>query len=437
MNRPTFFTRSWREILMTLGPSLVLIIVAITVAYKYANPAPPHHMVISTSDGEGDYQAYAKRYQDILKEDGVELEVRSSTGAIENLARLQDSKSDVEAGFVQDGLGSAEKAPDLSSLGSLYYEPIWVFYKGTAELTRFSQLAGKRVAIGRDGGGTRILSLRILKASGVDEKNAKLVNLGWQAASDALEKGQVDAAFFLATPEDPVVKTLVADRGLRLMSLDQAEAITRQIPFLHHLVLPHGALDLAHNIPAQDTHLVSPTATILVKDSLHPALAYLLLKALHQVHDDPGIFEKKNEFPTDKDYEFPLSDEAKQYYKSGTPFWQRYLPFWVATLVERFILVIFPLLALLLPMLKLIPRAMAWRVRSRIYQRYGELKFLETQIKPGTPREKYTEHLAKLDTIEERVNQMRVPLDFSDLVYVLREHIHFVRERLQRMLTQP
>jgi hypothetical protein len=242
----------------------------------------------------------------------------------------------------------------------------------------------------------------------------------------------VEVAFFLATPDDPLIDKMLGDKAFRLMSFDQAEALTRKYPYLHHLVLPHGAINLGRNLPEQDVHLVSPTATLVVRDSLHPALIYLLLKAAAQVHNEPGIFEKKDEFPIDKDYAFPLSDDAKRFYKSGAPFWQRYLPFWIATLVDRFILVMLPLLALLVPMIKLIPRVLNWRVRSRILQRYGELKYLETQIKAEKNDQKYSKHLEELDVIEDRVNHMKVPLGFSEHLYVLREHIHFVRGRLRR-----
>ena len=436
MNKKIFFGRSIKDILVAFGPSVLLLIIALAFAYKYVNPAPPRHIVISTGADEGDYNTYAKLYKDIIKDDGITLEIRPSSGAAENLKRLQDPKSDVDIGFVQDGLGSSEAAPDLVSLGSLYYEPIWIFYRGQKEVSRFSELIGKKIAVGEQGSGTEMLTLRLLKASGVDSISAKFIHTSWLESAHALTQGDVDAAFFFATPDDPLIGKLVADKSIRLMSLDQAEAITRQIPFLHHLVLPHGSLNIKLNLPAKDIHLVSPTATLLMRDSLHPALVYLLLKAATQVHSEPGIFEKKDEFPIDKDYEFPLSDEAKHFYKSGTPFWQRYLPFWLATLVDRFIIVIFPLMALVIPLVKLVPRILDWRLKSRFYKRYGELKFLETQIKAEPNHNKYAEHLRQLDEIEDRVNHMKVPLDFSDHVYGLREHIDFVRGRLTGGLTK-
>ena len=429
-------SRSPLDFLIASAPILILAMVAIFVIYKYIDPAPPKHIVISTGDGEGDYQTYAKLYKDIIKEDGVELEIRPSKGAWENLRRLQDSSSDVDAGFVEDGLGTTEAQPDVSSLGSLYYEPIWIFYRGKAEIKTFSQFLGKKISIGEKGGGTHTIAKRILKAGGVDETNTKFVDSDPPAEAAALRRGDIDVAVFMATPDDPLVVSLVKEKAIHLMSVEHAEAISRQFPYLHHLVLPRGVIDLKDDLPARDVDLISPTATLLVKDSLHSALMYLLLKAASQVHSDPGILEKKNEFPIDKDYIFPLTDEAKAFYKSGTPFWQRFLPFWLATIVQRFIVLVIPLLALIIPIVKLIPRILDWRLKSRFYQRYGELKYLEDQINDKLSHETYEEYVHKLDGIEDRVNRMKVPLDFSDQIYGLREHIHFVRERLDRLLNK-
>jgi TRAP transporter TAXI family solute receptor len=427
------FRRSLKETILPVLPSFLILVAASIAAYKFVDPAPPKHFVISSGNGEGDYQTYAKLYKDILKDDGIDLEIRPSSGGAENFNRLKDPHSDVDVGFAHDGVGTQDEAPDVSSLGSIYYDPVWVFYRNAKDLTRFSDLAGKKIAVGEEGGGTQVLVNQILKANGVDEKNSKLLGIGTTEAANALKNGQIDSAIFIATGDDPLVRDLMMDSRVKLMDQDQAEAITRVLPFLHHLVLPHGSIDLKKNIPSTDVDMVSATVTLLVRDTLHPALIYLLLKAAAQIHSDPGLFEKKNEFPIDKDYSFALAGEAKAYYKTGLPFWQKYLPFWLAALVDRFFLVVLPLLAIIIPLIKLIPRLLQWRVKSKIYQHYGELKYLETQIQRGKESDKIG-YLAKLDKVEDKVGRLKVPLDFSDQIYVLREHIHFVRRKLERSL---
>lgn len=420
---------------LALGAYLIILVAALLIARRYANPAPPSRIVISTGADEGDYQSYAALYRGIIKKSGVELVIRPSSGTTENLRLLKDPSADVDVAFVQDGLDDSDEESSLVSLGSLYYEPLWVFYPGrpgTPPLTRLSQLRGRRLAIGERGGGTQALAQRLLKASGVDDQNSHLLNMSYVQAVQALRKGELDAGFFLTTADDDLIKPMLADPNLRLMSVDQAEAITRQMPFLHHLVLPHGAIDLQANLPAEDVHLVASTATLVARDSLHPALIDLLLLAATEVHSEPGIFENKGEFPIDKDYDFRISAEAKRFYKTGERFWLRYLPFWVANLAERFIHVVIPLLALLFPLFRTVPRLREWWIKSGIYKRYGELKYLETQMKAASGPDKLAEQLRELDRIEERVNHMKMPVEFTEHLYVLREHIEFVRSKLTR-----
>ena len=426
--------RSFKDIVWAIAPTLLAVGVVAYLIVRYAEPAPPNHLVMSTGTTDSEYQTFAKRYKELLKDDGVQLELRPSSGANENLQRLMDANSDVDVAFVQDGLGTREEADDLESLGSMYYEPLWIFYRGPTEIKRFADLQGKRIAVGQTGDGVHDIALALLKEHEVDIKTSKILDLGWEDAAAALKKGEADVAFFSTTPEDEFIDEMLADPDNHLMNVDQAEAISRQLPYLHHLVLPHGVINLKKDIPSQDIHMLAPTAVLVVRDSLNPALMYLLLKAAASVHSDPAILEHKGEFPVDKDFVFPLSSEARSFYKSGAPFWQRYLPFWLATLLDRFILLIVPALALALPLLRLIPRVYHWRVKSRIFKCYGELKYLETFTRKDAEQGNRLEHLHELDKIEEKVNHLRVPLEYSEHIYSLRGHIDFVRERLQRKM---
>lgn len=427
------FREILKDIASVASVPVVLVILVVVIAVHFVDPAPPKRIVISTSTEEGGYNYFAERYRRSLARDGIALELRPSEGAAENLARLGEPSSGVDLAFVQDGLAVESDHPKLVSLGSLYYEPTWVFYRSERDLTRLAELKGMRIAAGREGGGTRSLALRLLEASGITAKNAQVLPLGGDAAAKALVSGEIDAAFFIGVAGEPVIRRLLREPSIRPMSFDQAEAYSRRLSFLHHLVLPHGAIDMERNIPSRDLDLVAPTATLVARDTLHPALVYLVLQAATEVHGGPGLFNKEHEFPSDRDTALPLAEGAERYYKSGPPFLHRVLPFWLATLIDRTLVLVVPLVAVLIPVSRIAPALYAWRVRSKVYRWYGELSFLEAQIREDAGAEARAQYLEKLDWIEGRVNSIRLPLAFAQHRYVLREHIELVR----RQLTSP
>ncbi|MBC7538443.1 MAG: ABC transporter substrate-binding protein [Bacteriovorax sp.] len=420
------------KITLPLG---ILITILLIFAIGRFDPAPPNHLTISTGDDQSDIQKYAIQYKRILKAEGVTLNIRASSGPLENLKLLDDDNTGVSAAFVQDGIGSEDKEPDIVSLGSLYYEPIWIFYRSKNVYTHFSQLIGDKIAVGRVGHGAQVFAQRLLLMSGVDPQDASLLNMTSTESAQALKNGTVDAVILMLPADNKIIHELALRKDIKLLSLEQAEAISRKDQAFHHLILPRGAIDLESDIPKEDIDLVASTSTLLVRDDIHPALAYLLLKAATEVHSQPGIFEKRGEFPTNKDDSFSLSKDATQFYKSGAPFWQRYLPYWLAAWFDRFVLLIIPFLAFLLPLIRTIPKIYHWRLRSKIYQRYGELKFLETQIKHTVTKVDYDNYLQQLSLIEERVNKMKMPQNFSEYVYSLKGHIQFVRDRIEKTVT--
>ena len=442
---------------------LVLLACAIALAlgFKYINPAPPASIEISTGADEGAFTLYAERYKKVLAKDGVTLVLRPSTGAAQNLERLLDDNSSISAGFIQGGLVSDGNGPGIAgklvSLGSMYYEPLWVFVRvgragaahgagktlapanpATAIIpTKLTELKGRRIAIGAPGGGTRTLSLRLLAPAGVSETNSTLLPLSGANAAAALLEGRADAALFLTTLDTPHIQQLLATPGIALMSLDQADALIRNFPFLHRLTLPHGSFDLERNIPSGDVQLLAPTVVLAARNDLHPALVSLLLKAATEVHGGASLLQNEHEFPADRDTELPLSTDAARYYKSGPPFLQKYLPFWAATWVDRMFFILLPILAILLPVTRIAPAVYSWRIRAKVYHWYGELKFLEGQLRDNPAEAKLPGYLERLDWIEDQVNRIRLPLAFSNHVYFLREHIELVRNAIVRAVPKP
>jgi len=406
-------------------------------ALHFIDPAPPLTAVIATGAEDSEYLDFAHHYARQLARDGVTLDVQASGGALDNIKRLRDENDPVRIAFLQDGLSDTEDSRadasdvDLVSLGAVSYEPVWIFYRGKAVQSRLSTLKGMRIAVGAVGSGTRVFATRLLQANGVNAGNSHLVTSSRLQAQEMLQKGAVDAAFFIGAPESRLVRSLMAAPGIRVMNLDQAEAMARQFPYLHHLVLPHGALDLAANVPGRDLHLLATTTTVVVTQSLHPALVSLLMKAMQTTHASAGLLNPSKTFPSAKDNDFALSKDAARFYQSGPPFLQRYLPFWLATLVDRAALAIIPLLAILVPVVRTAPALYGWRIRRRIYRWYGELKYLEIQVRATEGAGAREALLHQLDQIESKVTHAVLPLAFSEHAYVLKEHIDLVRRKIQ------
>lgn len=353
--RPLFSRDFWA----TLLPALAILVAAFWVAFQFVQPAPPKKVVMTSGAEGGAYESYAAQYRDRLAVDGVTLELRASAGSVENLKRLMDGNSGVSIGFVQGGIAKAGDDENLMSLAGLYYEPLWVFYRGGETLDHVSRLHGRRVAIGPEGSGTRPLALQVLALAGMDARNTTFLDLDATHAAEALARGQIDAAMMVADSGSPLVARLLHDKRVRLMGFAQAEALTRHLPFLSHVVLPEGGIDFAANLPARDVHLVAPTANLVVRDDIHPALITLLMQTATDIHGGAGLLRKAGEFPSDKGVDFAMSVDAERYLKSGPPFLQRHLPFWMAVLIDRMVVMLVPVLAILFPVVRFTPAVYA------------------------------------------------------------------------------
>ncbi len=423
---------AFKDLLLMVGLPAFVLIVAFWFAARFVKPAPPDNFVMTTGADGGAYHLFAERYRDILKRERITVTLKPSAGSMENFQRLQDANSGVDVGLIQAGVYPGEPPEGLRSLGAVYYEPLWIFYRGKDEIDKLGQLAGKRVAIGAEGSGTRALALHLLKASGADTSSGDYLTLGGNDAVKALIDESVDAALLVASPDAPIVRELAKAKDVKLANLVQAEAFTRRFPFLTALQLPRGVIDLAADLPSRDVTLLATTANLIVKEDFHPALGFLLLQAAAEVHGRAGVFQKTGEFPAARESEFLLADEAQRYYKSGTPFLQRYLPFWVANLIGRLAVLLLPLVAVLLPLFKILPALIQWRNKSRLFKWYGELKYLEAQAAANPDPAQLGSYLDRLDEIEDGVNNTRVGASYSDYVYNLRLHVDLVRNRLHR-----
>lgn len=419
---------SVRELAFVIIVAVIVVGTAFMVAYRFVRPAPPNHFVISTGNESGAYHLFAQRYKDLLAHEKITVELRPSSGSVENLNRLVNPEARYDVALIQSGIATInEDEPQARSLGALYYEPLWVFYRSPYELTRLTQLAGKRIAAGPEGSGTRVLAVNMLKANGADKPSLKLLPLGGMAAADALIAGQIDTALFVAAPDAPIVQRLLKAPDIRLMNMAHADALAQRYSYLSAVTLLRGTVDLAADIPPANVKMVAVTAHLVAREDFHPALVSVLLQAATKVHSGAGVFHKAGEFPSARAGDFPISEDAARYYKSGPPFLQRYMPFWVANLIERLLVLLVPFIAVLIPMMRIMPALYDWRIKRRIFRWYRELKKFEVSIKDARDP---AQLLARLDEIEKGVAQTKVPLTYWDYVYTLRGHIELVRAHI-------
>jgi len=423
--------RTPRELLTLFLPSILIVLAGFLLAYQFVEPAPPKRITIATGGASGAYYAFGEAYKAILAREGITLEVRQTKGSVENLALLSDAGSGVDIALVQGGVGDAASSPGLMGLGSLYFEPLWVFVRAEGQFEQLADLGHMRLAIGAKGSGTRAVADLLLADNGLAPPKVQIEEISGMPAAEALLAGKVDAAFFVASAASKAVRRLLTAPGVSLLSFRRAAAYTRKHRFLSALTLPEGVLDFAANLPPRDVGLLAPAATLVARENLHPALVDLLMQAAQETHRDGGLFEQPGQFPSSSYLDFPLSDEARRFFKSGPPFLQRFLPFWAATLVDRMLVMLLPLLTLLIPLIKVFPPVYRWRIRSRIYRWYAQLQAIDDAARqPNGPDRADT--LAAIDKLEAEVIRVTVPLSYADELYTLRRHIDFVRNQARR-----
>ena len=421
-----------KDFVKIFGPAAVLTIIGFFIAYQFVAPAPPKHLVIGTGPPESAYYFYGKAYSEILARDGIILEIKTTAGSAENLGQLESETDGVDIAFVQSGMRPLAGTGGVVSLGSLYFEPMWIFHHAGLELRRLTDFKGLRVAVGGEGSGTKVLAMQLLGLNGITPENTRIFSFGSAAATDMLLNGELDVAIFVTTHRTDYIKKLFRARSISLMGLERAEAYALRYHYLYVLKLPEGVIDFEANIPSRDLTMIAPTTQLVARSDLHPALISLLIQAAEEIYKKGGAFEKEGEFPSPKYLDFELSEEAKRFYESGPSFLRRYLPFWVANFLKRITVMLLPFAMLLFPFFKLMPSVYRWRMRSRIYRWYSRLDAIDPEINKEARSDRIEEYLSELDGLEEKVARISVPLAYTEELYHLRMHIDLLRKSLLR-----
>lgn len=421
---------SRRGLLYVWLPILVLVVLATFGSQKVIQPAPTIIRMLSGPAGSS-YQKNADKYKKIIEKFGVKVEIISTNGALDNLRRLANPKVKVDVGFVQGGLTDEIDISRLVSLGSVFAQPLMVYYRGQEPVEMLSQLKGKRLAIAPEGSGAHVLAMKLIKANGIDGPPTTLIELAGEPAADGLLTGKIDAAFLMGDAvTTEIMKKLRTHDDIEIANFRQADGYLRKFRFLSKLTLPEGAYDLAKNEPPRTLTLVGPTVELVARKDLHPALSDLLIGAAKEVHGGPGLYRTAGEYPAPLARDFPISPDAERYYKSGGHFLYRKLPFWLANLIDRLIVVLLPLLVVVFPATKIVPNLYRWWMRSRIFKWYGALMTIERQVLANPNADEQLKLIHRIDAIESAVNDMKTPVSFADQLYVLRDHVRSVRQQL-------
>jgi hypothetical protein len=427
---------SARDLVVSAGPVAFLAVGLLVLAYLFLDPTPPRRVTLATGPAQSAYDEFGKRYQQALKRYGIEVVLVPSEGSPSNLKLLRAGKADV--GFVQGGSGerNANEESGIVSLGSLFVEPLWLFYRAEVAknvpggaLTSLTQLQDLRVNVGGRGSGSPFLMRRLFEANKLEPTKLKLSRLDQTSATVAFLNGELDAIVFASAPESQMVQMLLQTQGVRLMDFSQSDAYSRRFAFLTPVLLPRGVADLSQDLPPQDVRLVATTTSLLAREGTHPALLQLFTQAARDVHGPAGWFNRAGSFPNIEHSEYPVSREAERTIRGGQPFLQRWLPFWLANLIERMWLALGVIIAILLPLSRIVPPLYEFRIRSRVFRWYGQLRAIENQMQEGDADP--AQLAQELDSLEQKAGRVSVPLSYADELYALRNNINLVRRKLE------
>lgn len=425
--------RDWLRVYL---PITLLVIAGFALAYSYLDPLPPRELTIAAGHPDGAYFAFAERYRTALAEDGITLNVIATSGSLENVALLADPESGVDVAFVQGGTGNPVEHPDLVSLASLYYEPLWVVTK-TPSPPGLDDFKGATIAAGGLGSGTRAIALQLFEDNRLGDSEITLLDAGPVEGADMLRAGEVDAVMQVGARLHPALETLIIEPGFELMDFNLAQAYERRHPYLSAVTVPQGMISIPDDIPDRPLTLVAPAATLAARDTIHSAHVDALLRAATVLHRGGGLFETAAQFPSPNYVDFPLNADAQRFFKSGPTFLRRFLPLWVALQVERLWILILPLITLAIPLMRLAPPLYSWQVRRRIYRWYENLRELEMRARRSDDPAELQAVVAGLDKLQNEVGTIEVPLSYTDNLYHLRLHIEFVKRLALPTHTQP
>ncbi len=407
---------------------VIAAIISLAFLVPLINPLPPGTFTISTGSQAGSYYGFGLEYQEIIDEEGLSLEVLHSAGSVENVERLRSGEVDIA--IVQGGILDIKEEEELSSLGSLYYEPVWLFFRKDLELTQINELEDMRIGVGADGSGTQPVALKLLEVNGIDDTNATFVKDDIGTMADMLVDNELDAVFMVVSPASEAVQTLAKDMDVEIFDFVRADAYRSRFTYFNSIQLAEGALDLINNVPSRSKTLLAVTANLVVHNDINPNLARLLIFTADRVHNGPGVFEAAGEFPSGAYITAPLHDESRRYFKEGASFFENNFPFMIAAIFDRLVVILLPLLTLVYPIGKSLFPLYRISMNRRITRWYNIISEIDRAV-PVMTIEDIERELKRINEIELQLREKtKLPESYMSRFYNLREHVELVKSHL-------
>jgi TRAP-type uncharacterized transport system substrate-binding protein len=430
----------WGRYVRDTWPLLVILVLLLAGAIWVADPAPPKRIVMASGTPGGSYEALALKYQAYLKDYDIDVEIVPSAGPMQNLQWMtgqMPGPKKIDVALTQAGL--SQDLPGLEQLiylGSIDYEPIFFILRrdrldqvSVNVVESFSKL---KIGMGSEGSGTKVQFERLMALDGDLVQRANLINIEDKVATEALLNGELDGLVLVDGIESKNLSRLANTPELVLLEFPRAQAYRRRLPYLSVLQVPEGSINLKQNTPAANLNVLSTTTALVTQEDLHPAVQFLLMKAAVSINGTGSFFADPGLFPRFDDSSIPRSHVADEFYQKGSPYLQRHLPFWLAELIDRLILVLMPFAALAYPIIVALPRYRFRRMNRRIWGGYTKLKELEMEIAHRYDPAKYADYLHLLNQLEEQAIKGRIYGSVGADYFRLRQHIHFVRALLEQ-----
>lgn len=363
---------------------LPLILIVVVLVLIYVNPFAPKKAYLAIGQTGSSYGVIGEKFKEKFSKYGIDLQLIKTDGLTEGLINLDDPHSIVNASFITAGSTSAQDYPELVSLGSVQFAPMWIFYRGEKLNIDdpFDYFSQRKIGIGKPETNSNKMFRRALLANQKDAINSKgLIELSHLESAEKLKAGELDAVFIVDSFNAPVVQSLLHDPKIHVLSINLADAYVKKYPFLHKLVIPRGSLNLENILPREDITLLGSTTNLLVEASTHPAIQWAFMLAASEFGKfSQDFFSKPGDFPKYQDSGFPLSPVAKRFYTQGQPAVFDYLPLWLGSLIEGAWVMMLAFIALIYPLFKWVLSIRAYPSKKFMYKNFIDMRDLDEDI---------------------------------------------------------